>query len=303
VTAPAQKALPAELWRERQRAHAARVDAWTGPHLARRRLGQAHPVEDFLFTYYSLRPAQLRRWHPGSDHLLEGASASELGRDHVDVPGGARLDVAAALTRLGATLRWVGTLLQRTAERPALLGCFGLHEWAMVYRQPAEQLRHSAHPLRLGSATTDTVVESLPLRCSHADAFRFFTAAARPLNVTAVTRDRQLELEQPGCLHAGMDLYKWAYKLGPLVPSELVADTFSLARDIRLLDMQASPYDLSDLGVEPVQVETAEGRSEYAERQRAFAERSGPLRAAVLAHCERWLAAADQMQMRAPLAP
>ena len=30
-----------------------------------------------------------------------------------------------------------------------------------------------------------------------------------------------------------MDLYKWAYKLSPLVPSELVADCFELAREIR----------------------------------------------------------------------
>ena len=62
------------------------------------------------------------------------------------------------------------------------------------------------------------------MRCSHFDAFRFFTAPARPLNVLAPTRETQHALEQPGCLHANMDLYKWAYKLSPLVPSELVAD-------------------------------------------------------------------------------
>ena len=45
--------------------------------------------------------------------------------------------------------------------------------------------------------------------------------------------------EQPGCLHAGMDLYKHAYRLTPLVASELVADCFELARDIRVLDMRA----------------------------------------------------------------
>jgi hypothetical protein len=280
--------VPEAVWRTRQRAHAERVEAWTAPHLARRRLGQAHPVEDFLFTYYSHRPAQLRRWHPGSGEVLEGAGAAELGRDHSEVPRGARLDVETAVRRLLPTLEWVRALLHATGERPALLGCFGLHEWAMVYRQPADGLRHP-HPLRLGTADTDAVVESLPVRCSHADAFRFFTPAARPLNVTEVTRDRQLELEQPGCLHAGMDLYKWTYKLGPLVASELVADAFELARDIRWLDMQASPYDLSAFDLEPVRIETAEGRGEYAERQRAFAERARPLRAAVLASCERWL--------------
>ena len=85
-------------------------------------------------------------------------------------------------------------------------------------------------------------------------------------------------MEQPGCLHAGMDVYKWAFKLTPLVPSDLVADAFDLAREIRVLDMQASPYDLRELGYAPVPIETAEGKAAYLERQRAFAERSNALR-------------------------
>ena len=47
-----------------------------------------------------------------------------------------------------------------------------------------------------------------------------------------------------------MDLYKWAYKLSPATPGELVADCFELAADIRELDMRASPYDLRDHGYE-----------------------------------------------------
>jgi hypothetical protein len=84
-----------------------------------------------------------------------------------------------------------------------------------------------------------------------------------------------------------MDLYKWAYKLSPLVQSELVADAFALARDIRALDMRASPYDLAALGYEPVRVETAEGRQEYARAQRAFADRAAPLRARLIAALDR----------------
>jgi hypothetical protein len=61
-----------------------------------------------------------------------------------------------------------------------------------------------------------------------------------------------------------------------------VADAFVLAREIRTLDMQASPYDLHDLGYEPVPIETPEGRRDYAERQRAFAERSNALRRRLL---------------------
>ena len=85
-------------------------------------------------------------------------------------------------------------------------------------------------------------------------------------------------MEQPGCLHAGMDVYKWAFKLAPAVPSDLTADAFDLAREIRVLDMEASPYDLRELGHDPVRIETPQGRAEYLERQRAFTVRSNALR-------------------------
>jgi hypothetical protein len=42
--------------------------------------------------------------------------------------------------------------------------------------------------------------------------------------------------------------------------------------------MQASPYDLAELGFPPVRVETAEGRAEYVRRQRGFAESGAVLR-------------------------
>lgn len=58
------------------------------------------------------------------------------------------------------------------------------------------------------------------------------------------------------CLHAGMDIYKWTMKLGPLVPGELLLDTFDLALDIGRVDMQASPYDVSEYGLPPVKIET-----------------------------------------------
>ena len=83
-----------------------------------------------------------------------------------------------------------------------------------------------------------------------------------------------------------MDLYKHAFRLTPLVPSELVADCFELAWNIRELDMRASPYDLSALGLEPVRIETPEGRAAYAAAQRDFTERSRPLRQALVDHLE-----------------
>jgi hypothetical protein len=107
---------------------------------------------------------------------------------------------------------------------------------------------------------TDQVVESHKIACSHFDAFRFFTSPARPLNVLQPTRESQPTLEQGGCLHANMDLYKWAGKLMPFTPSALVLDCFELARDIRTLDMRASPYDLSALGYPAVAIETSGGQ-------------------------------------------
>jgi hypothetical protein len=83
-----------------------------------------------------------------------------------------------------------------------------------------------------------------------------------------------------------MDLYKWAFKLAPWCPSALIADTFELARDIRELDMRASPYDLSSFGYTAVPIETPEGRAEYERSQRDFAERAQPLRQRLLQLCE-----------------
>ncbi|QRN81642.1 MAG: 3-methyladenine DNA glycosylase [Nocardiopsis sp. BM-2018] len=277
-------------WRERAERHARRVDALVGDHLRRRSAGERHPVEDFLFTYYNLKPSQLRRWHPGAGSVLlgEGARGRLTERFYTELPGGVGLDVPAFLAAR-PVLDFVERLLSSVAGRPAHLGCFGLHEWAMAYR--TEEVRHGQVPLRLGREGTDRVVESHRIQCSHFDAFRFFTGPARPLNTLQPTRERQAELDQPGCLHANMDLYKWAYKLTPAVPSELVADCFELSKEIRVLDMRASPYDLRDWGYEPVRIETAEGKAAYMEYQRDFAERGAVLRERVLAVCRELRAA------------
>ena len=276
--------LPEAEWQARQSAHESRVARWLDGVAHRRRRAVRHPVEDFLFEYYSFRPAQLRRWHPGHGVVLGGDAATALlqRRDYVATAAGVSVDTAAVLAARGATVAWVRQLLTATARRPGYFGCFGLHEWAMAYRVPSEELRHPEWPLRLDVEAVAAVVEERGVRCGHFDAFRFFTPAARPLNLLQPTRADQAQLEQPGCLHANMDLYKWAYKLSPLVASELVADAFALARDIRELDMRASPYDLSALGYPPVRIETAEGRAEYAAAQREFSVRAAPVRQALV---------------------
>jgi hypothetical protein len=277
--------LDAPAWQARATAHRRRVARWTGPHRDRRRRGEAQPVLDFLFTYYSHRPAQLEQWHPGPGIGLRDAEAFLSVPGHVRRPDGTvALDPAALPDRHHVTADFVRTLLVATASRPPRLACFGLHEWAMVYR--TDSPRHGAVPLRLGTAGTDEVVESLPVHCTHHDAYRFFTAAARPRNAVSPARADQVALEQPGCLHATMDLYKWAYKLSPATPAELLADCFTLAADVRELDMRASPYDLADLGYPPVPIETATGRAEYARAQAGFARRAAPLRDRLIDLCD-----------------
>jgi hypothetical protein len=214
--------------------------------------------------------------------LLRGAAAEERAGWKWYRTEGADLavDDAAFREKNARSIRFIVTLLANTAQRPGNFGCFGLHEWAMVYRKGEH--RHVA-PLRLGQNATDDVVETHRIACTHFDAFRFFTPDALPLNVLQPSRENQPRLEQPGCLHAGMDVYKWVIKLGPLVPGDLLLDSFELARDIRRLDMQASPYDLVDWGYSPVAIETPDGKAEYERRQRALAERSNVLRARTIA--------------------
>ncbi|HSN37974.1 MAG TPA: 3-methyladenine DNA glycosylase [Arthrobacter sp.] len=289
--------LRQEVWQPRQAAHHARVRRYAEPYLARRSAGKKHPVEDFLFTYYTQKPGQLARWHPGAGVVLSGPAVAErAGWKYYRVPDGDGLaaaglpagtpavtvDVDAFLRDRRDALQFAGIILAGTAARPAQFGCFGLHEWAMVYRQDKFELRHEYLQLRLGSGRTDEVVEENRIRCSHFDAFRFYTPDAVPLNSLQPSRENQRMTEQPGCLHANMDLYKWAYKLAPLLPSELVMDCFELSWRIRAMDMQASPYDLTAWGYPAILIETPEGKAEYVEHQRSFAAESQDLRQRLL---------------------
>jgi hypothetical protein len=289
--------LPQDDWLPRQAAHQQRVRQYSDPYLARRSAGRKHPVEDFLFTYYTQKPGQLLRWHAGAGVVLSGPEAAERAgwkyyRPAGDgelaaagVPAGTAavtVDVASFLRDRRPAVEFAAIILAGTAGRPAQFGCFGLHEWAMVYRQDKFELRHEYLQLRLGSTQTDRVVEENRIRCSHFDAFRFYTPDAVTLNSLAPSRENQRAMEQPGCLHANMDLYKWAYKLAPLLPSELVMDCFELSWRIRAMDMQASPYDLDEWGYPAIRIETPEGKAEYVEQQRSFAAESQELRRRLL---------------------
>jgi hypothetical protein len=270
-------------WRLRAQQHRDRVTAWVGDRRERRSSGRTHPVDDFLFDYYPYSVGRLESWHPGHGVELRGDVHEYAGHpDYVRTERGVTTD-GSRLVRHRQRLDLVIRLLAATASREPQLGCFGMHEWAMVYGQQPDEVRHSAYPLRLRPQEIAAAVDEIGLRCTHIDAYRFFTPAAVPLNAQEPTRATQHEWEQPGCLHANMDLYKYAMWFQPFIGSDLVADCFALARQARELDMRAAPYDLVPLGYAPIRVETPEGRAEYARQQRDLAATAASLRERLLA--------------------
>jgi hypothetical protein len=278
--------LTAHEWWTRRSAYRARVGPLAEARLRRVVRGEKHPVHDFLFEYYPFKPAHLLRWSPGAGVVLVGATGADWPGLFADADGGLSLDAAAFVAKRADYLRWAADYLRRTGNREPAFGCFGLHEWAMVYR--ADARRHPL-PLRLSPTETDAVVSAAGVKCTHFDAYRFFTPAAVPLNRQPLNRIDTPANDQPGCVHVTMDLYKWAYKAAPFIPSELVADAFELAVAARELDMRASPYDLSALGHEPVRVETRAGREEYVAAQQDLHHQAAPVRANLLAAYERLL--------------
>ena len=194
-------------------AHAARADASTAGHRGARRRGEPTPSRT------SSSPTTLRRqaapWHPGAGvgcgcRGHDRARLAVLRRGATRRP---RVDDATPCSRSGATVDFVGGCSATPAGRRSS-GCFGLHEWAMVYRQSTTCGTPAAAAARRGRHRRRG--RGHQLRCSHFDAFRFFTPAGRAAQPADARRaTAAAELEQPGCLHAGMDLYKWAYKLAP----------------------------------------------------------------------------------------
>ena len=277
-------ALSEPKWRALESRHQSRVGPLVRAHLARRSRHEKHPVWDFLFDYYSFKPAHLLRWSPGLQVLAGDASPFAAWKDFRLSDDGARLDIEKFPLQRAEALGSTIELLRATQSRPAFHGCLGLHEWAMVYK--CDELRHESAGLRLPAPEIAALVESQGVRCSHYDAFRFFTPDARPLNVLQPSFESRAAMEQPGCIHANMDLYKWSYKFYPWVCSDLIADALEVTVSARELDMRASPYELSAWGFEPIRIETPDGRREYQAAQREVARRAAPARAKLIAALE-----------------
>ena len=131
-----------------------------------------------------------------------------------------------------------------------------------------------------------------PLRCSHFDAFRFFTAEAAPRNATALTRD---DAGRTGSSRAACTP-TWICTSGPTSwarwsTPRLLLDCLELAA--------AAPRDstcgparttCSGYGYTPIRVEEPAGRAEYVRCQSDLAQRAAPLRAALRDRCDLLLA-------------
>ena len=274
--------VPAAEWREQRERHIERVRVYTSDRVARSSRAVPHPVYDFLFTYYAFRPAHLERWSPGFGVVLADCEGAEI--DWADatvrIPAGWTIPAASFPQHRLKYLDWCIRYLTNITERPPHFSCFGLHEWAMVYS--CETVRHSQVPLRVSPAKIKEVVHALGLRCTHYDAYRFFTPEAVPLNRDALSREATPDFDQRACIHVTMDLYRFAHKIAPWCPSDLIADSFLLAADARRIDMRASPYDLTSHGFAPIFIETPEGRQEYLGEQRRLADAAIPVRQRLL---------------------
>jgi hypothetical protein len=269
-------------WRKMARDHYEIATSFTaGPRL-RRDHGEKHPVEDFLFNYYPYPIALLEQWHPGFGIILEFSDQELLpahlkGRRYRIDANSCHVDPSMMDEKERQRFQWIVELLEATERHVRNYACHGLHEWAMVYR--AEEIRHAAiAPLRLPQTEIDELVSSRPITCTHFDAFRFFANQAKPLNRYSLSLDTRHENEQPGCVHANMDLYKWAAKSMPWIESKILLETFQLATQLRDLDMRASPYDLSAWNVVPIKIETPDGRKAYETEQRRLAALASDLR-------------------------
>ncbi len=288
-SSPTSEFLPRSEWQECARAYREEIEKFTSPIRARRSRQEKHPIYDFLYTYYSFSLGRLEHWHPGVGVTLEDDEALDFSdRYYRREKGLAWIDSEKLTSKGRQQLKWIHQILTLTQARPPNFACHGLHEWAMVYSGADVRHREIA-PLRLSQQEIDSFVKSRPICCSHFDAYRFFAPEAAPLNRLSPTLETRQENEQPGCIHVNMDLYKWAYKSSPWIPSEILKESLLFAIKAREIDMRASPYNLESYGYPAITIETSQGRQEYEEAQYCLYRQGLDLRASLIAALDRVL--------------
>ena len=247
---------------------------WTGPSILSRT--SSSPTT----------PTRLRRCGAGIPESMSISAGAGDRTGRGATPGGRRpvtVDVEAFLADRGPRVTAVRRLLTATLDRPPVRLLrpprVGDGPSPGPGRCPPPGLAAAARALR----GTDAVVESHQVACSqrrrlpvlHADRAAAQHPPADPRRAGTV-RAAGLPARRYGLLQVGVPPgFPWS-------PSDLVMDGFDLARDIRVLDMRASPYDLRALGYPPVAIETREGKAKYVDAQRGFTVRSQALRRRLL---------------------
>ena len=192
-----------------------------------------NPVYNFLVSYYGLKGSRgvrrLLAYSPGPYVPFNIAAAGSAAvpppltkyLQHDKARGYLYYDPALMACGASKQLEWNLNLLKATRANAPILNCHGLHEWAMVYKNTAEEKSYQPQlEFRVAQEEIDRVVETSTLRCSHIDALRMFSEDAQrdipnefgSIGVD-VSREDQAILEQPGCIHAAIDLLKWCLKV------------------------------------------------------------------------------------------
>jgi len=123
-----QHTLSRSAWLAARAAHQARIDQLLGGHTTRRSHGIPHPVVDFLFKYYSFRPAKLRRWSPPTNTLLLDTAPDETDHPASFQAVGTHCQMVPPPTSRAAFIEWAFHYLQAISLREPLFHCHGLHE-------------------------------------------------------------------------------------------------------------------------------------------------------------------------------
>mmetsp|Transcript_17449 Transcript_17449/g.28174 ORF Transcript_17449/g.28174 Transcript_17449/m.28174 type:complete len:315 (+) Transcript_17449:174-1118(+) len=257
-------------------------------------LDPANPIFNFLKLYYRIKgPKELRRlmrWSPGFGAQVHGVDPrgdKDLIQLKWTQTEGDRVLFKVPEKGLKSLQQWE-MVLRRTMENKPVLNCFGMHEWAMVYASSeSSKFQSEVMDFRVSQREINELVVSKGVNCTHFDAYRFFSPDAFDFSkhghlMKTCDRATGQQLENPACIHTAMDTFKVAYKFYPLINSELLLESLELSIDARRIDVRASPYDPSKFGLEPIKVETVDGRREYQIAQRNLLDRSQRLRGKLL---------------------
>lgn len=250
---------------------------------------KSHPIYNFLHTYYKYSVESLYCYSPGINISISGLindNSNSVSRKYLYTASNDVMYYSPSLfpsqssERLKSNVKQYYEIQLNSIMKKPNFYCFGLHEWAMLYSgrltadgkecEPTRLPKHQQLDIRTSQEVIDDLVESNLLKCSHFDAWRFFHVNAQPMNqIPVLSRSSQPQNEQAGCIHATMDLFKYAYSLYPLVSSDLLIKCLQIAIRARIIDMRASPYDVSkyDVCAVPICVETMDGRREYSRLQ------------------------------------